>query len=1306
MSTRKKPYQITNQLMWNRLVAIVEEQAQALVRTAFGPSTREAGDLSAGVYDAQGRMLAQAVTGTPGHVNSMARSVGHVIDKVTLDAMAPGDVYVLNDPWLGTGHLNDIVVVTPTFLKHRLVAFFACTLHVIDIGGLGMTIASRQVYEEGLFLPVLPLIKSGVMNDWLLDIIRSNVRESAQVLGDIQSEISCNQLGSRRLAAMMEEFGLSDLAELAEDILQHSHRSSLEAIHRLPFGTWHNAMTIDGLDAPIELKAALTIHKDGIDVDFSGTSGTVDRGINVPLCYTEAYASFGIKCIVMPFVPNNAGSLSTIRITAPEHCILNARHPAPVQGRGSVGQMLPDVMFGCLQDAVGGKVPAEGTSCLWNFNISGGPGRVDAPFAILASATPFTATGFHSGGTGARPKQDGLSATAFPSGVRNVPVEITESVAPVLIRRKEYRIDSGGAGAWRGGLGQVMEVESAERMPFSINMNYDRVRFPARGRDGGSAGAPGTVRLGSGASLPGKGRVTVPAGDSVVISMPGGGGFGDPKDREIERVVNDLIDGFVSTEAAKETYSIVVDESGTINRDATQRLRAARRGRADRAETPKSGEHRTMSVMQARYEAVAELLEDVRQIAGNGGVTPAELGKMGDALLRLAKRTDLFPEDEFAVVSERLASDFRLAEDVDHRFALYASASKPNRATPPHNHDTWAIIASVRGQMRNSIFQRVDNRQSGTDGKLELLREVDVQGDEIVCLAADDFHAIEVTGDCQTLHLHLYGSALDHQPNRIRFPVRTGGKYTIYESPPHISTPMISAETLREMIDDGQELAILDVREIVDFSEQGHLLHASCLPEGQIEMRAAILVPRRSARVVVVDATGGTSAGRSARKLFDLGWKNIAILKGGVEAWQASGLEVFKGIGVLSKAFGEVVEQICRTPHITADELRRRVEAKDDVVIVDCRPFEEFHDHTIPGAINCPGVEILHGVRTLAPSSDTLVVVTCAGRTRGILGAQSLINAGIPNKVVVLANGTSGWQLSGLTPERSATMTVGTPTPDTSAKALSATKRVAERFGVVFIDQTQLSLFRKDPNRTLYCFDVRDPAEYSHGHLSGFRSAPGGQLLQATDAHMGVRNARIVLADDDSARATLTASWLLQMGFGEVYVLSGVLERGDELLPFIPLPQGVDAISVDEFADELEKGDVLLIDVGTSQRYAQGHIPGAAWALRSLLHELRPLDKPIVVTSEDGILAAFAAADLRDAGYPAKYLDGGTAKWAKAGRPMTDGATNLLHPRVDVWISPNKQEDSLKSMQAYINWELDLPEQIRRDASARFKVKL
>ncbi|MDO9711480.1 hydantoinase B/oxoprolinase family protein [Paracraurococcus lichenis] len=561
---------IQYQVMWNRLISVVEEQAQTLVRTAFGAATREAGDVSAGVYDTQGRMLAQAVTGTPGHVNSMAKSVGHVLAKVPLAAMVPGDVFILNDPWLGTGHLNDIVVVTPTFLGDRPVGLFACTLHVVDIGGLGVLGAGRQVYEEGLYLPVTKLVDAGRLNQWLVDIIAANVRENVQVLGDIYSEIACNDVGCRRLLAMMAEFGMESLDGLAEHILEQSRKASLEAIHRLPFGTWHNTMTVDGLSAPMVFHAALTIGPDGIDVDFAGSPGVVATGINVPLCYTEAYTSYGVKVIVAPHVPNNAASLATIRVTAPEGCILNAQHPAPVAGRGTIGQMLPDVVMGCLAQAVAAGVPAEGTSCLWNIRLMGGPGRVDAPPEVLAKATGFNLTCFHSGGTGARPRQDGMSATAFPSGVRNVPVEVTESLAPVLVWKKEYRTDSGGAGTQRGGLGQVMEIESAEGLPFATAMNFDRVIFPPRGRDGGLPGMTGRISLTSGKELPGKGVHSVPAGDRLRVEMPGGGGHGDPRRRDAALLAQDVAYGFVSAEAAAAQYGAVLDADGAVDVAATR----------------------------------------------------------------------------------------------------------------------------------------------------------------------------------------------------------------------------------------------------------------------------------------------------------------------------------------------------------------------------------------------------------------------------------------------------------------------------------------------------------------------------------------------------------------------------------------------------------------------------------------------------------------------------------------------------------------------------------------------------------------
>ncbi|CAH2602688.1 N-methylhydantoinase B [Rhodovastum atsumiense] len=546
---------IRYQVMWNRLIAVVEEQAKTLVRTAFGASTREAGDLSAGVYDTAGRMLAQAVTGTPGHVNSMARSVTYVLDKVSLAEMADGDVFILNDPWQGTGHLNDIVVVTPVFRRGAPVGLFACTLHVVDIGGIGLSTNGRQVFEEGLCLPVTKLVEAGRPNQWLFDLIAVNVREPVQVLGDIHSEIASNAVGGQRLVAMMDEFSLDSLDGLAAHILAHSRSASLAAIRALPFGTWRYHMRVDGLEAPIDLHAALTIGPEGIDVDFAGTSGPSGFGINVPLCYTEAYTSFGVKCIVAPEVPNNTASLATIRVTAPPDSILNAQRPAPVAGRGTIGQMLPDVVFGCLRQAIPDRVPAEGTSCLWNIRLMGGPGRVAADPAVLARATAFNVTGFHSGGTGARPRQDGLSATAFPSGVRNVPVEVTESLAPVLIWRKEFRPDSGGAGTWRGGLGQIMEIESAEAAPFAIGTAFDRVVHPARGAEGGAPGATGSVRLRSGKVFPGKGQHTVPAGDRLIVEMPGGGGMGDPRRRDPALLARDVRHGFVSSEAAARDYA-------------------------------------------------------------------------------------------------------------------------------------------------------------------------------------------------------------------------------------------------------------------------------------------------------------------------------------------------------------------------------------------------------------------------------------------------------------------------------------------------------------------------------------------------------------------------------------------------------------------------------------------------------------------------------------------------------------------------------------------------------------------------------
>jgi N-methylhydantoinase B len=549
--TARNISEIELQIMWNRLLSVVEEQAQTLVRTAFSTSSREAGDISAGAFDLQGRMLAQAVTGTPGHINTMARSVGHFLDVFPVAHMREGDVFVTNDPWKGTGHLYDLVVVSPTFMDGRIVALFACTAHLVDMGGIGQSPDGRQIWHEGLFIPLMRLARAGEVNEDLLAILRANVREPVQAVGDVYALMACNEIGSRRLVAMLREFKLAGLDLLGEAIITRSRRGMAEAIGKLPQGTWQASMRIDGYEAPVDLCATLTIGADTIWVDYSGTSGMSSYAINCPLCYTEAYTTFGVNCVVAPHIPNNAGTLDAVRVTAPPGTILSAQYPAAVYARSSMGHMLPDVVYGCLDQAIPGRVPAEGSSNLWTLKLVAGHGLTGVGGK---AGTPFMVMSFHSGGAGARPMQDGLSATPFPSGVRNVPVEATEAITPLVIWRKELRTDSGGVGRQRGGLGQVMEVGSRENEPFGIFAGFERVKFPPRGRNGGGPGARGRLSLKSGEVLGPKGLRVVPPGDRLVIEMPGGGGMGVVAERDPAAVKRDVRMGYVSDEAAEREY--------------------------------------------------------------------------------------------------------------------------------------------------------------------------------------------------------------------------------------------------------------------------------------------------------------------------------------------------------------------------------------------------------------------------------------------------------------------------------------------------------------------------------------------------------------------------------------------------------------------------------------------------------------------------------------------------------------------------------------------------------------------------------
>jgi N-methylhydantoinase B len=569
--------QIHTQIMWNRLIAVVEEQAQTMLRTAFSTSVREAGDLSAGVFDRHGRMLGQAVTGTPGHVNSMANAVNHFLDVYPLTTMKPGDHYITNDPWFTSGHLHDITVVTPSFYRGQPIALFANTIHVVDIGGLGMGPDGRQVFEEGLAIPIMPLAREGSMNGDLLRLVRANVREPMQVEGDIYACAACNDEGSRRLIDMMDEFGIANLDRLGDTIVDSSREATLARIRALPKGTYRNSMTMDGYDKPLILNAALTISDDGIHVDFEGTSPASSHGINVVYNYCLAYTAYGVKCLVAPEVPNNAGSLAPIKVSAPEGCVLNVKRPWPVAARHTVGQMLPDVVFGCLHQVMPGGVPAEGASSLWNPQVFGGGSLVDeVETGTDTNALPaFSTVIFHCGGAGARPGKDGLSATAFPSGVRTIPVEATESVAPVVFYRREFREGSGGAGRQRGGLGQVIELGGAGATPIVLLCNFERVSNPARGRDGGRPGAPGRVTLRSGRPIRPKGRQTVPARDAICLELPGGGGFGDPHARDPRQVLSDVLDGLITAEDARRDYAVAIDAEGHIDVAETEHLRSS-----------------------------------------------------------------------------------------------------------------------------------------------------------------------------------------------------------------------------------------------------------------------------------------------------------------------------------------------------------------------------------------------------------------------------------------------------------------------------------------------------------------------------------------------------------------------------------------------------------------------------------------------------------------------------------------------------------------------------------------------------------
>ena len=540
---------VSLQILWTRLITVANEQAATLQRTSFTPIVRESGDLSAAVFDAEGRMLAQAVTGTPGHINSLATSMHHFLASYPVESLRPGDVLITNDPWLTSGQLNDLSVVTPAFRDGRVVGFFGNCCHAVDIGGRGLSADATEVYEEGLNVPITKLYSEGEPNEELLKIIAANVRAPREVLGDLHAQVAGNQVGVDRLVEYLEEFEMPDLEVVGAEILRRSEIATREAISAVRDGTYHKTIHTDGIDEPVTISCSVVVDGDRLHVDYDGTSAQVSRGVNVVLNYTHAYTSYALKCAVFPDVPHNAGSFAPVTVTAPEGTILNPRFPAVVAARHIVGHFLPHAVMGALLEVMPDRLIGEGAGNVW-LTTTRGRGR-----------NRFVTVFFASGGTGARPTKDGLSTTSFPSGIATSLVDIVETTSPLIFRQKQFRPDSGGAGRFRGGLGQRIEVEVGSGEPFVVSSLADRMRFPAEGYLGGRPGGRGGFSTSLDEEHDPKLSLDLPAGARFTLDLPGGGGFYDPADRDPAAVADDVAEGLVTPEGARRYYGYAFERT-------------------------------------------------------------------------------------------------------------------------------------------------------------------------------------------------------------------------------------------------------------------------------------------------------------------------------------------------------------------------------------------------------------------------------------------------------------------------------------------------------------------------------------------------------------------------------------------------------------------------------------------------------------------------------------------------------------------------------------------------------------------------
>ncbi len=506
------------EILWSNLISIVSEQAKALQRIAFSPIVREAGDLASGLFDARGRMVAQANTGTPGHINSLA-SAGLTLAGLFKDKLVPGDVVITNDPWMSAGHFFDITVFCPIHWGERLIGYVGSTIHHTDIGGYGIGAGARDVHEEGLWIPPSKLYEAGKPNELLHDIIRHNVRTPDHVFGDLAAQVSSGRAGAERLIALCEREGIPDIEELSNEIIARSEKATRDAIRKLPAGTWHGESQFDVPGGTvITLKSAVTVDNvaGDITIDFTGSSGAAPIGINVVMNYTHAYSTFAIRSCLNPELPNNHGSLSPIKVTAPEGCIVNAAYPSPLNARHVVGMFVPMPILKALHQIIPDRVLAEGSGAVWTVQIQG----------KRASGDAFTSSMFnYSGGMGARKTKSGPSATCYPTGVAAVPVEVLEAAMPIVFDKRALRRGSGGKGRTQGGDGQVIEFHMNTDKPWLLNAVPSRLDAGPEGLDGGDPGAAGKFTV-NGKPVNEAKKITMEPGDVVRLETPGGGGFG------------------------------------------------------------------------------------------------------------------------------------------------------------------------------------------------------------------------------------------------------------------------------------------------------------------------------------------------------------------------------------------------------------------------------------------------------------------------------------------------------------------------------------------------------------------------------------------------------------------------------------------------------------------------------------------------------------------------------------------------------------------------------------------------------------